>query len=296
MAPRPLWTGHLRISLVSCPVHVYPAVSGRERVSFHLLNPKTRNRIEMRPTDPETGQVVPRSDLLRGYEYEKGRYVLVDKEEFEELRIDSSETIDLVRFAPLDELDPLYFDTPYYVAPEGKQGDETFRVIHRAMAQQGVAALGRLVLSRHEHGIALRTHEKGMLLTTLRPTNEVRAAADYFGEIGSGPLDKEMVELAERILEQKAGKFDPDEFAEDRYQSALRQLVEQKIRGEKPVIPRVSPQPSNVVNLMDALRRSVEGGGKPPAPSRKRTASRQRRHAEPAHAGNKPTRPKRRSG
>jgi DNA end-binding protein Ku len=297
MAPRPIWSGHLRISLVSCPVRIYPAISGHERISFHLLNPKTKNRIEMRPTDPETGQVVPRSELVRGYEYEKGRYVLVDKEELEALTIESSETIDLERFVDLDELDPLYLDTPYYMAPEGKLGDETFRVIHRALHEKSMAGLGRLVLSTHEHGIVLRPHDKGMLLTTLRPGSEVRAAAEYFGEIGSGTVDKEMVRLAERIFEQKAGKFDAEAFAEDRYQAALRKLVEQKIRGEKPVVPRAAPRPSNVVNLMDALRRSVEGGGTRSTTTAKNRAraGRERASAEPAHAGNKPARRRRRA-
>lgn len=299
MAPRPTWRGYLRLSLVSCPVRVYPATSGRERISFHLLNPATKNRIAMRPTDSVTGKELERSDLIRGYEFEKGRYVVVDKDELDALKIESSETIDLERFVEARAIDPLYFDAPYYVVPEGKLGDETFRVIHQALRNKKMAGLGRLVLSTHEHGVALLPHDKGMVLSTLRPTDEIRDAKEYFDEISSGAVDKEMVHLAERILEQKTGKFDPDEFAEDRYQAALRQLVEQKIKGEKPVIPKLAERPSNVVNLMDALRKSLdsERGGKPAAASAKRRAkpAREPAPAEPAYAGSKPTRRKRRS-
>ncbi|HZB93410.1 MAG TPA: Ku protein [Stellaceae bacterium] len=297
MAPRPIWRGHLRISLVSCPVRLFTALTGRERISFHLLNPETKNRIQMRPTDPETGKEVPRGELIRGYEFEKGRYVVIDKEELDALKVDSSETIDLERFVELGEVDPLYLETPYYMAPEGKLGDETFRVIHEAMRRKKMAGLGRLSLSTHEHGIVLRPHDRGLLLTTLRPTDEVRDVKEYAAEIGTGPVDKEMVQLAERILGQKAGKFDPDEFAEDRYQAALRHLVEQKVKGEAPVIPKAAPRPSNVVNLMDALKRSIESGGGKPAPQGKRRgrAAPDREAAIAAHAGGKPARRKRRS-
>jgi DNA end-binding protein Ku len=179
---------------------------------------------------------------------------------------------------------------------EGKLADETFRVIRQAMENKNVAGLGRVVLSTHEHGIVLMPHDKGMLLNTLRPRYEVRDAKEYFEEIGTGAVDKEMVQLAERILEQKAGEFDPDEFAEDRYQTALRQLVEQKIKGEKPVIPKVSPRPSNVVDLMDALKKSLQSeGAKPPAPSKRRArAGRERETAETAHAADKPGRGRKR--
>jgi DNA end-binding protein Ku len=297
MAPRPTWRGYLRLSLVSCPVRVFPATTARERVSFHLLNPETKNRVQMRPTDPATGEEVARGALLRGYEFEKGRYVVVDKEEIDALKIESSETIDLERFVDADEIAPIYFDTPYYLVPEGKVGDETFRVIREALRHKNMAGLGRLALATHEHGIAVLPHEQGMLLSTLRPSDEVREAKEYFADIGAGPVDKEMVELAERILEQKAGAFDPGAFAEDRYQTALRALVEQKIRGEKPVMPKAAaPQPGNVVNLMDALRKSLEAGGGSPSSSssRKRApAARSREPTEAAYAGSKPSRRKR---
>jgi DNA end-binding protein Ku len=280
MAPRPSWRGYLRLSLVSCPVRLYPAVSARERVSFHLLNPDTHNRIQMRPTDPETGKEVPRSELVKGYEFQKGQYIIVEKDELDALKIESSETIDIERFVDIDEIEPIYYDSPYYLAPEGELADETFRVVQQAMKNRKVAGLARLVLSTHEHGVALMPHGKGMLLNTLRPAEEIRDAEEYFEEIGTGSVDKEMVQLAERIIEQKEGEFDPEVFTEDHYQSALKDLIEQKIKGEKPVVPKVAPRPSNVVNLMDALKRSLGETAKPPAPSKKRAGAGKRAAAE----------------
>jgi DNA end-binding protein Ku len=294
MPPRPIWKGFLRLSLVSCPIRLYPAASGRERISFHLLNPETHNRIQMRPTDPETGKEVPRSELIKGYEFQKGQYIIVDKEELDELKIESSETIDIERFVDVDDIDCIYTDAPYYLAPEGKLAVETFRVIHQAMENRKVAGLARLVLATHEHGVALVPYGKGMLLNTLRPAEEIRDANEAFADIEGGAVDKEMVQLAERIIEQKEGDFDPKVFAEDRYQKALQELVAQKIKGEKPVVPKAAPRPPNVIDLMDALKRSLGDTGKAPAPSKKRASGARRESAEPAHAGSKPPRKRKR--
>jgi DNA end-binding protein Ku len=270
MAPRPTWKGYLRLSLVACPVRLYPATTRRERVSFHLLNPETHNRIELRPHDPETGAEVPRERLVRGYEFDKGRYVVVDEAELEALRVESSETIDLFRFVDDKEIDPIYFATPYFVAPEGKIADETFHVIHEAMKEAGKAGLGRIVLSTREHPALLTPRHRGMLLITLRPAEEVRSDDEYFGDIQGGKIDREMVELAMRIIAQKSGPFDGRELTGDRYQQALRDLVARKVRGEKPVVPKLAQPRGNVINLMDALKRSLDEERKPPAPSRKR--------------------------
>lgn len=285
MAARFSWKGYLRLSLVSCPVQLAPATTSRERISFHLLNPKTNNRIVTRTVDPETGEEIPRSELVRGYEFEKGRYVEVGPEELERLEIESSKTIDLVRFVDRDAVDPVYFNAPYYLAPEGKIGDETFRVIRDAMADTRKAGIGQVVLSLREHPVLVEPKDAGMVLFTLRSADEVRDAREYFDGIGTSKLDREMIALAKKLIEQKSGPFDPKELTGDRYQEALRDLVAQKIKGGKPVTPKMPAAPSNVVNLMDALRRSLAGAeGKAPA---RRSRKEQ---AEPAHAGKKPAR------
>jgi DNA end-binding protein Ku len=277
MAPRPSWKGYLRLSLVSCPVRLYPATTRSERVSFHLLNPKTHSRIEMRAHDPDTDEEIPRSDLVRGYEFDKGRYVVVEDEEIDALRVESSETIDLVRFVDDAEIDPIYFAVPYHIAPDGKVATETFAVILAAMREAHKAGVGRVVLSTREHPVLLAPRRDGMLLMTLRSAEETRDSGEIFADLADAKPDKEMVAMARRIIEQKSGPFDRKELTGDRYQAALRELVARKAHGEKPVGPKAAAPPSNVVNLMDALKRSLAGDeGKAPAPSRKT-----RRRAEP---------------
>ena len=298
MAARYSWKGYLKLSLVSCPVHLAPATSTRERVSFHLLNPQTHNRIQTRTVDPETEKEVPRSELVRGYEFEKGRYVIVEPEELEALQIESSQTIDLIRFVEPREVEPVYFNAAYYLGPEGKMADETFRVIREAMVATGRAGIGRVVLSQREHAVLVEPHGEGMMMLTLRPAEEVREASEYFADIGKGKLDKEMVELAEKIIEQKSGPFDPEELTGDHYQDALRELVAQKIKGGKPVTPKTASAPSNVVNLMDALRKSIaaDDGGTPRRRDAAGGAARGRgaKHAaDPAYAARKPSRKRR---
>jgi DNA end-binding protein Ku len=300
MAARYSWKGYLKLSLVSCPVHLAPAASTRERVSFHLLNPQTHNRIQQRTVDPETEKEVPRNELVRGYEFEKGRYVIVEPEELEALQIESSQTIDLLRFVEASEVEPVYFNAAYYLGPDGKMADETFRVIREAMAATGRAGIGRVVLSQREHPVLVEPHGEGMMMLTLRPADEVRDASEYFADIGKGKLDKEMVDLAKKIIEQKSGPFEPKELTGDHYQDALRELVAQKIKGGKPVIPKAASAPSNVVNLMDALRKSIAGDDdtasrrRPAAsgPARGRGAT---PAADPAFAAAKPKRKRRAS-
>lgn len=284
MAPRPTWKGYLRLSLVSCPVRLYPATTRSERVSFHLLNPKTHNRIELRPHDPETDQEIPRDQLVRGYEFDKGRYVVVDQSEIDALRIESSETIDLVRFVDDAEIDPIYFATPYFIAPEGKIANETFCVIQEAMREERKAGIGRVVLSTREHPVLLMPRQHGMLLVTMRSAEEVRSDRDVFADLEDVKVDKEMVEMARRIIQQKSGPFDAEELTGDRYQTALRELVAHKVHGEKPAASKApAPAAGNVINLMDALKRSLAAGdGKPPAPSRKRASRAGQRHGSAA--------------
>jgi DNA end-binding protein Ku len=286
MAPRPSWKGHLRLSLVSCPVRLYPATSGASRVSFNLLHKDTLNRINMRAHDPELGEV-ERADLVRGYEYEKGRYVVMDPEDFERVQIESTKTIVVEQFVDEGDVDPLYLESPYYLAPDGDFAEETFGVIREAMRQEQKVALSRVVLTSREHLIAMSVREKGFLVTTLRTADEVRSSDEIFDEIKDSKPDKEMLQLATQLIRQKAGKFKPETFR-DRYQDALMEVIRAKIKGETPVVAK-APETARVINLMDALKRSLaESGGeparKPPARSkaRKPAAEPQRKPAKRA--------------
>ena len=264
VSARPSWKGYLRLSLVSCPVRLYPGTTSAGRVSFHLLSPKTHHRVQMRATDPETGEVFERGDLVRGYEFEKGRYVTVEKEELEKLRIDSSNTIDLQRFVDADAVDPLYLDAPYYLTPDGKIAEETYRVIVEAMRREKAAGIGRLVLSSREHPVLLTPHGNGLMLTTLRSADEVRSPDAYFEDLaaGGGTLDEDMLDLAAAIIAKKRGDFDPQAMTEDRYQEAMMDLVRAKVKGQRPVVVE-NTGPAPVIDLMEALRKSLarEGGG-----------------------------------
>jgi DNA end-binding protein Ku len=286
MAPRPSWKGHLRLSLVSCPVRLYPATSGASRVSFNLLHKDTLNRINMRPYDPELGEV-ERADLVRGYEYEKGHYVVMDPEDFDRVQIESTKTIVVEQFVDEGDVDPLYLESPYYLAPDGDFAEETFGVIREAMRQEQKVALSRVVLTSREHLIAMSVREKGFLVTTLRTADEVRSSDEIFDEIKDSKPDKEMLQLATQLIRQKAGKFKPETFR-DRYQDALMEVIRAKIKGETPVVAK-APETARVINLMDALKRSLaESGGeparKPPARSkaRKPAAEPQRKPAKRA--------------
>ena len=274
MAPRPIWTGYLRLSLVSCPIRLYPTTSRSQRISLHMLNPRTHNRIKMHPHDAGTGEELERSELVRGYEFSKDRYVILTERELETIDIQLSKTIDLARFVDSSEVDVVYLNTPYYVAPEGKIGEETFKVLREAMDRSGRAGIGRVVLTSRDHPLVLRPHGKGMVMITLRPADEVRTDTEYFKDISESKPDEEMVDLALRIIEQRSGHFDPKELAGDRYQEVLRRLVEQKLKGEKPVLPRAA-EPAKVINLMDALRRSLEAeSAEPPKPTSARAGRR----------------------
>jgi DNA end-binding protein Ku len=277
MAPRSTWKGHLKLSLVSCPVRVYNAVSGSEKVAFNLLHKDTHNRIQMKPHDPELG-AVERGDLVKGYQYEKDQYVIFTEEDFDKVQIESSNAIVIEKFVDAEDVDPIYFESPYYVAPDGAVAEETFRVVQQAMREEGKVALSRVVLSNRERLIALMCRDKGFLMMTLRSANEVRDAKDYFSDIKDEKADPEMLELAKRLIEQKSGEFDPSTFR-DRYQDAVIDMVKAKVKGQEPVLAK-APERGKVINLMDALRRSL-GEEKPPAKSKPRQAASQAPAAEP---------------
>jgi len=267
MAPRSSWKGHLKLSLVSCPVRLFNATSRSEKVAFNLLHKDTHNRIQMKPHDPELG-AVERSDLVKGYEYEKDQYVVFSEEDFDKVQIDSSKAIVVEKFVDAKDVDPIYFDQPYYLAPDGAVAEETFRVIQHAMRDKDKVALSRIVLSNRERLIALSCRDQGFLMMTLRTADEVRPAEDYFTDIKDEEPEPEMLELAERLIEQKSGKFDPSEF-KDRYQDAVIEMVKAKVKGQEPVIA-TAPERGKVINLMDALRQSLDDSRKPPAQSKPR--------------------------
>jgi DNA end-binding protein Ku len=262
MATRPTWQGHLRLSLVSCPVALYTGTSSTSEVHFNLLHKETMNRIRMIPTDPETGPV-ERSDLVKGFEVDKGRYVVVTDEEIKAVRLESTRTLDIERFVDASEIDRLYWNDPHYLTPDGKVAVEAFGVIREAMERSGKLALGRVVLHQRERLMALEPRDTGIVAYSLRTYDEVRQPKDYFDAIPDKKADAKMVAIAEKIIEQLEGPFDPTQF-DDRYEQALKALIAEKQKGHK--IEKVQEaEDTNVVDLMDALRRSL---GQAPAARR----------------------------
>ena len=272
MAPRAYWKGYLKLSLVSCPIALYPATSEREKISFHQLNKETGNRIRYRKVDAETGDDVEQANIIKGYELAKGEYVDVTREELEAVAIESKRTIEIEQFVPKTQIDELYIRDPYYIAPDGEVGQQAFAVIREAIRKEGMVAVGKVVFTSREHIIALEARDSGMLGMTLRYPYEVRKQAEYFDEIPDEKVPKDMLDLALHIVDTKRGDFDPEKF-EDQYEDALRELIERKAKGEKIERPK-QPARSNVVNLMDALRASVEaeGGSERRKPTRQQTA------------------------
>jgi DNA end-binding protein Ku len=259
MAPRPNWKGYLKLSLVSCPVALYPATSTSQRVRFNIINRETGNRIRNEVVDVETGDPVPQEDRVKGYQYEKGEYVLVEEDELDNVALESTHTIDIEQFVPMSEVDRIYLDESYYLVPQDEMGQEAFAVIREAMKKDDLVGLARVVIYRREHLLLLAPRGTGMMGTVLRYKTEVRAEKNYFDEIENVKVSPDMLKLAVQILDSKKGHFDPSKF-EDRYENALMDLIKAKRAGKKP--PAVAEaKPSNVINLMDALRKSARGGG-----------------------------------
>jgi Ku protein len=282
MAPRAYWKGSLKLSLVSCPVALYPASTTAEKTRFHMINRETGNRLKQQMVDSETGDVVEADQKGRGYELSKGKYVEVEKEELEAVQIESNHTIDIDSFVPRDEIDKRYLDHPYYIVPDGKAGIDAFAVIRDAMKDQDRVALARIVLTSREHVIAIEPLGKGLLGTTLRYPYELRDESDYFDDIKSPKISKDMIELASHILDTKAAHFDPSKF-KDEYENALKALVRRKASGKPIKVSEREEKPDNVVNLMDALKASLKGK---PAAKRRTAAPRRapaRRAAKKAH-------------
>ena len=283
-APRAYWKGTLKLSLVSCPVALYPASTTVEKTRFHMINRETGNRLKQQMVDTETGDIVEGDQKGRGYEVSKGKYVEIEKDELEAVQIESNHTIDIDAFVPESEIDKRYLDHPYYIRPDGKAGIDAFAVIRDAMKDQDRVALARIVLNNREHVIAIEPLDKGMLGTTLRYPYEVRDADDYFDDIKSPKVTKDMIELAGHILDSKAAHFDPSKF-KDEYEAALKALVRRKAAGKPIKAAEREEKQSNVVSLMDALKQSLKdrkGGTLRQASSPRRPTS-HRRAAKKAH-------------
>jgi len=287
MAPRAYWKGYLKLSLVSCPIALYPATSEREKISFHQINKQTGHRIKYVKVDAESGEQVEADDIVKGYQVGKDEYIELTPEELEAVAIESRRVIDIDEFVPRDEIDELYLNNPYYIVPDGEVGQQAFAVIREVIRKQGMVALARIVFTSREHVIALEARDKGLLGITLRYPYEVRAQSHYFSDIAEEKTPKDMLDLAAHIVESKASHFDPAKF-EDHYESALKDLIRRKQAG-KPIERPVEREPSKVINLMDALRRSVEMGAPAPRRQRARAAPPARRaSAARGHRRHKP--------
>ena len=282
MPPRSNWKGYLKLSLVSCPIALFSAVSDSERIAFHMLNKETGNRLKQQYVDAETGDVVERDERVKGYEIAKNDFVTVSDEELSQIEIESSRTIDIQSFSARTDVDPVYFDNRYYIAPDDEVGAEAFAVIREAMRAREVVGIARVVLYGRERSVMLEPRSKGILATTLHYAYEVRDDKAYFDDIPEVEISKEMLDLALHIIDLKTAKFDPSKF-KDQYQEAVVDLIRAKRAGRPAPEPRAAA-PSNVVNLMDALRRSLGGEGKEGAgpSSRTKKAGGGREAASPA--------------
>ena len=256
MAPRAYWKGSLKLSLVTCPIALYPASTQAEKTHFHQINTKTGHRLKQQMVDERTGRVVDNDHKGKGYELSKGRYVEIDEQELEAVKLESTHTIEIDDFVPAEDIDERYLDKPYYIVPNGKAGADAFVVIRDAMKRKDKIALARVVLSNREHVIALKPLGKGLLGTTLRYPYELRDEDDYFDDIPSPRISKDMIDLAAHILDTKTAKFDPQKF-KDKYEEALRALVKRKAAGKTIEVSEERGEESNVIDLMDALQQSL---------------------------------------
>jgi DNA end-binding protein Ku len=282
VAPRAYWKGYLKLSLVSCPIALFPATSEREKISFHQINKETGNRIRYKKIDAETGDEVDNADIVKGYEIAKGEYIELEPEEIDAVAIESKRIIDIEEFVPRSEIDELYLRDPYYIVPDGEVGQQAFAVIREAIRKEGMVALGKVVFTSREHIIALEARGKGMVGVTLRYPYEVRNEEEYFDSIEDEKIPKDMIDLAVHIVETKAGHFKPQQF-KDQYEDALKDLLRRKQKGEKIERPK-EHAPSNVINLMDALRQSVKAGGGGGSAPRRSSRSSGRAQKKPARS------------
>lgn len=270
MPPRASWKGFLRISLVTCPIALYPATSSTGRISFNRINRATGARVRQLNVDARTGEKVENEDVVRGYEVDRDRYVILEDEEIEAVQVEASKVIDVTQFVATGEVDPFFLDTPYYLAPEGEVGEETYRVIRAALEETGTAGIGSIVMASRQRRVLLAPKGRGIALTTLRTAREVRSADAYFEDIRDEAPEADLVDAAKMLIARKRQPFQPIELI-DQYDEALRELVRAKAKGEPPVYAP-APQPRAVIDLMAALKQSLEteGGERKPATRRAR--------------------------
>jgi len=282
MPARPIWRGHLRLALVSCPVGLWNAKHERAALKFNLINPKTGHRIRMVTLDAETNEEVQRRDLVKGYEFRKDQYLLLTDQDFDSVKVESSSVMNIEKFVEVGSIDPIYYSSSYYLAPDGDAGRDVYAVLHQAIAETGCVALARVVIGQRERTIALRAMDGGLVAHTLDEQRDINDARSIFGDAAAIKTDPEMVQLAKQLIDRQTTTYDPADL-EDQYEGRLRALIDAKLKGEGiNVSEPVQPDRSNVIDLMAALKNSLgKTDAKPaepspvPAPKPKRTAAAQ---------------------
>ncbi len=279
MPARTSWTGNLKLSLITIPIRLYRAVSSTARTSLNMLHEDCHQRIRYQYTCPVHGEVA-KDHIVKGYQYERGRYVVLSDEDLEKVKLETTRTLEIVQFVDENELDPIYLDTPYYMAPDGPVAEEAFRVLCEAMRRENKTAIGRVTMAGREHMVAIGPHDKGLVMTTLHYGREVRRSDAYFEEIPEKSIDDDELALARQLIAGKSRPFDPNAFR-DRYEEALGETIRAKLQGEEPEAVAVE-EPGKIVDFMEALKRSLaqekEEAGKE-KPRRKPSADRVRRDA-----------------
>ena len=258
MAPRAYWTGHLRLSLVNIPVRLYPATTSERAIAFHQIHQSSGKRIRYQKVAPGVGPV-ENEEITKGYEYEKGKYVLVDQQEIDDLKLESKQTIELVRFVDEEAIDIRFFETPYYLMPDGDMADEAYVIVQKALKDTGKIGVGQFILRGRANLVAIKPFGKGLMLEVLRHANEIRAAEPVFKEIAEVKVDKEALDLAKELIKRKTGKFEPEQFKDD-YSEAVWELINAKLEDRAPEIVTELPGTAKVINIMDALKKSVQQG------------------------------------
>ena len=254
MAPRAMWSGYLKLSLVTIPVRMYNAISSTSRVALNQLHKNCNRRVRQQLVCPEHGKL-EREDIVKGYEYEEDKYVVIDQADLEKIKLETSKSIDLIQFVTVDEVDPVFFDKSYYVAPDGPIAEDAFRVVREAMRKANKMAIGQVVIAGREHIIALRVKDRGFALSTLHYASEIRQAAPYFEGIRNGEVDKNQLALASQLVENNTAPFNPAQFT-DRYEEALLEIIKAKAAGSEPIIVQ-QVEPGKVIDLMSALKQSL---------------------------------------